>query len=122
MPLCDADDHISAGVRKPVAFRGNSLDELRAFPKTAQRKAGQQLSRVQRGLDPDDWKPMPGVGPGVREVRVRDEAGIFRIIYVAARPEAIYVLHAFQKKTQATAKRDIELAKTRFRELPRSGR
>jgi phage-related protein len=63
---------------------------------------------------------MPSVAPGVREVRVRDEAGAFRVIYTATRPEAVYVLHAFQKKTQATAKRDLDLAKARLRTLTRS--
>ncbi len=63
---------------------------------------------------------MPSIGPGVREVRVRDEAGAFRVIYTATRPEAVYVLHAFQKKTQATTKRDIDLAKARLRALIRS--
>jgi phage-related protein len=95
------------------------LDDLRAFPAEARREGGHQLSRVQRGLEPDDWKPMPSVAPGVREVRVRDEAGAFRVIYIATRPEAVYVLHAFQKKTQATAKRDLDLAKARLRTLTR---
>jgi phage-related protein len=106
---------------KPIAFQGASLDDLRAFPAEARREAGHQLDRVQRGLEPDDWKPMPSVGPGVREVRIQDEAGAFRVIYTAARAEAVYVLHAFQKKTQATAKRELDLAKTRLRELTRSG-
>ena len=106
---------------KPIAFQGTSLDDLRAFPETARREAGPQLDQVQRGLEPDDWKPMPSVGPGVREVRVRDEAGAFRVIYTATRPEAVHVLHAFQKKTQATAKRDLDLARARLRELTRSG-
>jgi len=106
---------------KPIAFQGTSLDDLRAFPETARREAGHQLDQVQRGLEPDGWKPMPSVGPGVREVRVRDEAGAFRVIYIASRPEAVYVLHAFQKKTQATAKRDLDLARARLRELIRSG-
>jgi len=106
---------------KPIAFQGTSLDDLRAFPETARREAGHQLDQVQRGLEPDDWKPMPSVGPGVREVRVRDEAGAFRVIYTATRPEAVYVLHAFQKKTQATARRDLDLARMRLRELTRSG-
>ena len=105
---------------KPIAFQGTSLDDLRAFPETARREAGHQLDQVQRGLEPDDWKPMPSVGPGVREVRVRDEAGAFRVIYTATRPEAVHVLHAFQKKTQATAKRDLDLARARLRELTRS--
>jgi phage-related protein len=74
---------------------------------------------VQRGLEPDDWKPMPAVGPGVREVRVRDKAGAFRVIYTATFAEAVYVLHAFQKKTQATPKRDLDLAAARLRELRR---
>lgn len=118
----EPDNSSATDIRKPVAFQGASRGDLRALPKTAQRKMGQQLNRVQRGLDPNDWKPMPDVGAGVREIRVRDEAGVFRVIYVATRPEAIYVLHAFQKKTQATARRDIELAKARYRELPQSGR
>ena len=106
---------------KPIAFQGSSLDDLRAFPETARRDAGYQLDQVQRGLEPDDWKPMTSVGPGVREVRVRDEAGAFRVIYTATRPEAVYVLHAFQKKTQATAKRDLDLARARLQGLTRSG-
>jgi len=106
---------------KPIAFQGTSLDDLRAFPETVRREAGHQLDQVQRGLEPDDWRPMPSIGPGVREVRVRDEAGAFRVIYTATRPEAVYVLHAFQKKTQATAKQDLDLVRARLRGLTRSG-
>jgi phage-related protein len=105
---------------KPLSFLGSSLDDLRAFPETARREAGHQLDQVQRGLDPDDWKSMPSVGAGVREVRIRDQAGAFRVIYLMTRPEAVYVLHAFQKKTQATPKRDVDLAEARLRELTRS--
>lgn len=105
---------------KPIAFQGRSLDDLRAFPTEARREAGHQLDRVQRGLEPDDWKPMPSIGPSVREVRVRDDTGAFRVVYMATRPEAVYVLHAFQKKTQQTAKRDLDLAKARLRDLTRS--
>jgi phage-related protein len=105
---------------KPLSFLGSSLDDLRAFPETARREAGHQLDQVQRGFDPDDWKSMPSVGAGVREVRIRDQAGAFRVIYLMTRPEAVYVLHAFQKKTQATAKRDLDLAEARLRELTRS--
>lgn len=101
---------------KPIAFLGGSLDDLRGFPLDARRQAGHQLDRVQRGLDPDDWRPMPSVGAGVREVRVRQRAGTFRVIYVATFADVVYVLHAFQKKTRQTAKRDMELAASRLRE------
>jgi phage-related protein len=104
---------------KPVVFLGNALDDLRAFPDRARRDAGFQLDRVQRGLDPDDWKPMKAVGAGVREIRVRDASGAYRVIYVAALAEAVYVLHAFQKKSQRTSPRDLALARARFRELKR---
>jgi phage-related protein len=71
---------------------------------------------VQKGLEPDDWKPMKAVGPGVREIRIRDASGAFRIIYLATLADRILVLHAFQKKEQQTAQRDIELAAKRLRE------
>ena len=105
---------------KPVELLGDSLDRLRAFPEGARHDAGFQLERVQRGLDPDDWKPMKSIGPGVREIRVRDAAGAFRVIYIATWADAVYVLHAFQKKTQQTSKRDLMIAETRFRTLRRS--
>ena len=102
---------------KPVVFRGGALDDLRAFPATARRRAGYQLEQVQRGRDPDDWKPVNAVGQGVREIRIRDESGAFRVMYVAKFPDAAYVLHCFQKKTQKTGKADIELAAKRYRDL-----
>ncbi|MFT3816651.1 MAG: type II toxin-antitoxin system RelE/ParE family toxin [Rubrivivax sp.] len=102
---------------KPVDFRGASLEDLRAFPPSAIREAGYQLDRVQRGLMPDDAKPMPGIGSGVMELRIWDEAGTFRVVYVAKFADAVYVLHCFQKKTQQTARRDIDLATRRFKEL-----
>jgi phage-related protein len=105
---------------KPLSFLGSSLDDVRAFPESARREAGHQLDQVQRGLDPEDWKPMQSIGGGVREIRIRDQAGALRVIYVATRPEAVYVLHAFQKKTQATSKRDLDLAEARLKELTRS--
>ena len=101
---------------KSIVFLGSSLDDLRGFPADARRQAGYQLDRVQRGLDPDDWRPMPSIGAGVRELRVRERAGAFRVIYVATFADAVYVLHAFQKKTRQTAKRDLDLAASRLRE------
>jgi phage-related protein len=60
--------------RKPVEFRGSSLDDLRSFPMSARREAGHQLDQVQQGHEPDDWKPMPRIGSGVQEIRIRDAA------------------------------------------------
>jgi phage-related protein len=104
---------------KPVSFHGDSLDEVRSFPENARREVGFQIDRVQRGLDPDDWKPMPSVGAGIREIRIADRAGAFRVVTVAALADAVHVLHAFQKKSQATPKRDIDLAAGRYREMLR---
>jgi len=100
---------------RPVEFLGNSLSQLRRFPAVARRVAGFQLDRIQRGLNPLDWKPMPAIGPGVHEIRVRDEAGAFRVIYSAKSGETVLVLHCFQKKTPRTSKGDIALARSRFR-------
>ena len=107
---------------KPVTFLGDSLEEIRAFPQGARREAGFQIEKVQRGMEPDNWKPVKTVGAGAREIRIRDEAGAFRVIYVATLSDAIYVLHAFQKKTEKTAKGDIELARKRFSDLTRKRR
>ena len=101
----------------PIEFRGDSLDVLRQFPETARRRAGYQLDRVQRGQAPDDWKPMNDVGAGTREIRVRDERGIYRIMYVTKFSDTTYVLHCFQKKTQKTSPTDLETAVRRYKEL-----
>ena len=102
---------------KPVTFHGDSLDRLRDFPEDARREAGHELYQVQKGLDPSDWKPMPTIGAGVREIRIRDSIGVYRVIYIAALADAIHVLHAFQKKSQKTAQRDLALAAVRLRAL-----
>lgn len=102
---------------KPVEFRGSSLDDLRSFPLTARREAGHQLDQVQSGQEPDDWKPMNTVGQGVKEIRIRDSAGAFRVIYIAKFADAVYVLHCFQKKTEKTSKIDLDLAAKRYRDL-----
>jgi phage-related protein len=104
---------------KPVKFLGDSLKCLREFPNDARQDAGHQLDRVQRGKQPDDFKPMPSIGKGVEEIRVWDDIGTFRVVYTARLDDAVYVLHAFQKKTHATSKHDIDTAKTRFAKLMR---
>jgi phage-related protein len=102
---------------KPVRFCSTALDDLRSFPQTVKREAGYQLDRVQHGLEPDDWKPMVTIGSGVQEIRLRDDTGAFRVVYVAKFESAIYVLHCFQKKTQRTSKPDLELAERRYAAL-----
>lgn len=91
---------------KPIEFLGNSRRGLAAFPDEARRTAGFQLNRVQRGLEP--------------ELRVRDSYGAFRVVYVARFVEAIYVLHAFQKRSRKTSTLDLALIRTRYAELMRN--
>jgi phage-related protein len=98
---------------KSIIWLGNSRRDVRAFPALARRLAGFQLRRLQHGLDPDDWKPMQTVGPGVREIRIHI-AGAHRVFYVATRAEAIYVLHAFEKKTRKTSAHDLRIGRDRF--------
>ena len=100
---------------RELRFVGTAKDDLSAFPESAKARAGYELFMVQVGREPDDWKPMPTVGPGACEIRVRDRVGAFRVVYVARFRSAVFVLHAFQKKSQKTARRDIELARARYR-------
>lgn len=104
--------------KKGVAFVGDAKDRLRDFPQDARRAAGYQIDKVQTGGLPDDFKPMPSVGPGVMEIRIKEDNGAFRVFYVANRGDAVYVLHCFQKKSQRTARKDIELGKQRYKALP----
>jgi len=101
---------------KLLKFVGSSLVDLRDFPEEARRTAGLELRTIQNGLEPRDWKPVASVGSGVREIRIH-VLGEWRIIYVANIRDAIYVLHAFQKKTQKTSQRDIELARKRYKQI-----
>ncbi|WP_439510494.1 type II toxin-antitoxin system RelE/ParE family toxin [Marinimicrobium koreense] len=104
---------------KTIVWQGSSYNDLRALPLNARRDAGYQLDKVQRGLEPNDWKPMATVGRGVREIRIREDDGAFRVIYVASLGDSIYVLHAFQKKSQKTSVKDLNLAKARFKAIER---
>jgi phage-related protein len=100
-----------------IVWLGTSKRDVRLFPEDARREAGYQLDKVQRGYEPDDWKSMTAIGVGVREIRIREPSGAFRILYVVRFGEAVYVLHAFQKKTQRTRAGDLELAKERLRQI-----
>jgi len=108
-------------VDKPLFWLGSSLGDVREFPAEARRNVGFQLRRVQQGLQPSDWKWMPAVGTGVQEIRVH--AGTeHRVFYVARFAEGVYVLHAFEKRTRKTAKRDIQQARNRYRDLLKTRR
>ncbi len=102
---------------KDLKFLGDSLKRIRDFPEDAMDEAGFQLYKVQRGGRPSDCKPMPTIGKGVEEIRIWDDNGTFRVIYTAKFADAVYVLHAFQKKTEKTSDHDIEVAKKRFAKL-----
>jgi phage-related protein len=101
---------------KPIVFLGSSLESIRDFPAAAKREAGYELDKVQRGDAPKDWKALPNIGTGVREIRIRI-GGAWRVVFVANRDEAIYVLHAFQKKAQRTSKRDIAAIASVLKEM-----
>ncbi|MBA3496145.1 MAG: type II toxin-antitoxin system RelE/ParE family toxin [Gemmatimonadales bacterium] len=103
---------------KPLRWAGSSLEDLRAFPDDARREAGYELRRVQQGLPPDDWKPMASVGPGVAEIRIHS-ALEHRVFYVAKFAEAIYVLHAFEKRSRQTRHSDLERGRGRLAEVTR---
>jgi phage-related protein len=103
-------------VAKDIAWVGRSLAELRGFPAASRREAGHQLHLVQLGLEPDDWRPMPTVGPAVVEIRLHGDRE-HRVFYIAGFPEAVYVLHAFEKRTQKTSQRDIDMGRQNLKEL-----
>jgi phage-related protein len=101
---------------KPAVWVASARKDVRAFPDDARARAGYEVYRVQMGLDPTDWKPMVSIGDGVREIRVRTGRE-HRLIYVAKLAEAVFVLHAFEKKSQKTTRADLDLARDRYRDL-----
>ena len=101
---------------KPLKFVASSLDDLRNFPDEARRAAGFKLHAAQSGLELGDWKPMQIVGAGVKEIRIH-MLGEWRVIYVAKLHDAVYVLHAFKKKTRKTSRQDIDLARQRYKQI-----
>jgi phage-related protein len=101
---------------KPLHFVGSSLDDLRDFPEEARRAGGFELRAVQNGLEPSEWKPIQAIGSGVNEIRIH-VLGEWRVIYVAKLRDAVYVLHAFHKKTRKMSRRDIDLARQRYRQI-----
>ena len=106
---------------KPLTWIGSSREDLRQFPAEARRKGGFELRAVQRGDEPSDFKPLPIIGPGTYELRLQTEDA-YRVFYIAKFQEAVYVLHAFQKKTQKTSKHDIALGQQRYEAAQRAHR
>jgi phage-related protein len=104
---------------KKLRFVGSSLDDLKNFSAEARREAGFELDAVQRGGMPSDFKPLLSVGSGAYEIRIHVQ-GEWRVIYVARFDDAVYVLHAFHKKTQKTRREDIELATRRYKQIRNS--
>ena len=100
---------------KPLKFVGSSQKDLRAMPADVRHALGIELMTVQYGGEPNDFKPMKEIGVGAYEIRHRDSSGAFRVIYVTKLADVVYVLHAFQKKTQKTKRADIELAAKRYK-------
>lgn len=101
---------------KPIQWVGTSKEDLKSFPEEARSRVGAQLRLVQKGDQPTDFKPMPTIGKGVEEIRVFT-GDTYRVFYVAKFPEAVYILHAFGKKTQKTSKKDMELGKKRYQQM-----
>lgn len=109
-------------IEKPVVFLGDSLGVIADFPDDARRMAGYQIGRIQQGKEPDDWKPFSTIGPNVREIRIRESSGAFRVIYQATLPEAVLILSAFEKRAQKTTQREIEKARARLNDYLKRGR
>lgn len=101
---------------KQIIWLGDSLERLREFEPDAKRIAGYQLERVQAGRKPSDFKPMPPIGLGANEIRIRTRES-YRVLYVAKYPEAVYVLHAFVEKSTKAPKVDLEIGRQRFKTL-----
>ena len=102
---------------KPIYWVGTSYKDLLQFPDAAKQDAGYQLHRIQNGFDPENWKPLQNIGAGIREIRISEDGNIFRVIYVTKFADKIYVLHSFQKKTQKTSPKDINIVKIRYNSI-----
>ncbi len=98
---------------KETVFLGDTLKAIRAFPEGARRMAGRQIRRVQQGEEPIDWKPFSR--PNVREIRIRESGGAYRVIYQATLADIVLVISAFEKKSQKTPKHEVEKARRRLK-------
>jgi len=103
---------------RKVVFEGNTLEIIRQLPVVIRHRAGYAIDQVQRNIEPENWKPFSSIGQGVREIRIQ-HGEQFRIIYIAKFENKVHILHVFQKKTQKTRKVDIDIAKSRFKDVIR---
>lgn len=101
---------------KSITWLGDTLKEVRRYPDIIKKELGYNIEKLQHGGEPVDWKPMPSVGLGAKEIRVHS-VNEYRVIYVAKFKESIYILHSFIKKTQKTEQKDINKAKVRYKEM-----
>lgn len=101
---------------KDLEWLGDAKEAVGGFSEAVRQDIGHQLWRVQEGHPPADWKPMSTVGTGVVELRLH-HGNEYRVMYVAKFVEAVYVIHAFEKKTQRTSLKDLKLAEHRYRQL-----
>ena len=104
---------------KPAVFHSKAREALQEFPEDVRREIGKAIFDLQKGhkLSMPLSKPMPAVGKGVEELRVKDGAGIYRVFYFARVKDSVLVFHAFQKKSQKTPKNEIEMGQKRLKEL-----
>ncbi|MCZ6842711.1 MAG: type II toxin-antitoxin system RelE/ParE family toxin [SAR324 cluster bacterium] len=102
---------------KPVEWVGSSKTDLKAFPAKVHDRVGFALFQAQIGLKHPNARPLTGMGSGVTEVVSRFERDTYRAVYTVRFTEAIYVLHAFQKKSKkkiATPKSELDLVRQRL--------
>lgn len=98
----------------------NCEKEIAEFPLEIRDDLMDAIYKLERGsmLNFPLSRPMPSIGKGVHEIRLRDRSGIYRVIYVFIKNNGVFLLHAFMKKTQETPKQNIDLAKKRLKEIP----
>ena len=104
---------------KPALFHPTARKEIKAFPEEVRKELGKAILDLQKGhtLGMPLSRPMPSVALGVEELRIRDRAGIYRAFYYKKSARGVLIFHAFMKKTQKTLLPDVELGRTRLKEM-----
>lgn len=104
-------------VLKKVEWLGDSKEVLSGFPGEIKSSMGFQLNILQKGEMPLRSRPMKSIGRGVYELKEQDEAGWYRTVYTIHVKGCIYVLHAFKKQSAKTSKADLEITKSRLKQI-----